>query len=68
MKRLMFALGLMIGVAAVTRGVLAQRAAQQGRGGISNPILQEFDADRDGSLSSAEIDAAAAKLARARRQ
>ncbi len=62
MKRLIFALGMVVGVAVVTRGVLAQRAGQQGRGGLPNAVLQEFDADRDGSLSAAEIDGAAAKL------
>ena len=31
-------------------------------GGPGNPLLQLFDADRDGTLSAAEIDAAAARL------
>ncbi len=62
MKRFIFALGMVVGVAVVTRGVLAQRAGGQVRGGLPNAVLQEFDADRDGSLSAAEIDGAAAKL------
>lgn len=33
-----------------------------GRGGPPNPLLPLFDTDRDGKLSAAEIDAAAAKL------
>jgi EF hand len=35
---------------------------QPGRGGVPNPLLQAFDTDHDGTLSTAEIDAAAAKL------
>jgi caffeoyl-CoA O-methyltransferase len=58
MKRLIFAIGLMIGVAILARTVLAQ----QGRGGQPNALLQAFDADGDGALSAAEIDGAAAKL------
>jgi caffeoyl-CoA O-methyltransferase len=34
----------------------------QGAGGPAGPLLQMFDTDRDGTLSAAEIDAAAAKL------
>ncbi len=62
MKRSLFAIGLMIGAAILARGVLAQQPGQPGRGGPPNPLLQAFDTDRDGTLSAAEIDAAAAKL------
>jgi predicted O-methyltransferase YrrM len=62
MKRSILAIGLMIGAAIVARGVLAQQPGQPGRGGPPNPLLQAFDTDRDGRLSAAEIDAAAAKL------
>ncbi len=61
-EAIIFAIGLMIGVAVLARGVLAQQPGQPGRGGPPNPLLQVFDTDRDGSLSAAEIDAAAAKL------
>ena len=37
-------------------------AQQAGQPGPQNPLLQAFDTDRDGTLSAAEIDAAAAKL------
>src|SRR5690348_15885778 len=62
MNRLMFAVSLMIGAAILARAGLAQPPGQQGRGGPPNPLLQGFDTDRDGTLSAAEIDAAAAKL------
>ena len=62
MKRSLFAIGLMTGAAIVARGVVAQQPGQPGRGGPPNPLLQAFDTDRDGTLSAAEIDAAAAKL------
>ena len=62
MKRSLFATGLIIGAAILARGVLAQQPGQPGRGGPPNPLLQAFDTDRDGTLSAAEIDAAAAKL------
>jgi predicted O-methyltransferase YrrM len=62
MKRSLFAMGLMIGAAILGRAVLAQQPGQPGRGGPPNPLLQAFDTDRDGTLSAAEIDAAAAKL------
>jgi caffeoyl-CoA O-methyltransferase len=62
MKRLIFAIGLMIGAALLARAVLAQQAAQPGRGGQPNPLLGAFDSNGDGALSAAEIDAAAAKL------
>ncbi len=62
MKRLIYAAGLMIGTAVLNQFVLAQPPGQPGPGGPPNPLLQAFDADRDGTLSAAEIDAAAAKL------
>ncbi len=62
MKRSMFAIGLMIGAAISTGSALAQPPGQPGRGGPPNPLLQIFDTDHDGTLSAAEIDAAAAKL------
>jgi caffeoyl-CoA O-methyltransferase len=62
MKRSLFAIGLMAGAAILARGVVAQQPGQPGRGGPANPLLQAFDTDRDGTLSAAEIDAAAAKL------
>ena len=42
--------------------VRAQPPGQPGQGGPPNPLLQAFDTDHDGTLSAAEIDAAAAKL------
>jgi predicted O-methyltransferase YrrM len=62
MKRSLFAMGLIIGAAILARAVMAQQPGQPGRGGPPNPLLQAFDTDRDGTLSAAEIDAAAAKL------
>jgi predicted O-methyltransferase YrrM len=62
MKRWIYATGLMIGAAILASTVVAQPPAQPARGGPPNPLLQAFDTDRDGTLSAAEIDAAAAKL------
>jgi len=62
MKRSILAIILMIGAAILARSALAQPPGQPGRGGPPNPLLQMFDTDRDGTLSAAEIDAAAAKL------
>jgi caffeoyl-CoA O-methyltransferase len=62
MKRSLFAMSLMIGTAILVRDVRPQQPGQQGRGGPPNSLLQAFDTDRDGTLSAAEIDAAAAKL------
>jgi predicted O-methyltransferase YrrM len=62
MKRLRFASGLMIGAAILVGGAVAQQPGQPGRVGPPNPLLQAFDTDHDGTLSAAEIDAAAAKL------
>ncbi len=59
MKRSLFAIGLLIGAALLARAVWAQ---QPGRAGAQNPLLQVFDADHDGTLSAAEIDAAAKAL------
>jgi caffeoyl-CoA O-methyltransferase len=63
MKRLLIAIGLMTMAATfLARGLIAQQPGQPARGGPQNPLLQAFDTDRDGTLSAAEIDAAAAKL------
>jgi caffeoyl-CoA O-methyltransferase len=62
MKRSLFVMSLMIGSAILVRDVRSQQPGQQGRGGPPNTLLQAFDTDRDGTLSAAEIDAAAAKL------
>jgi caffeoyl-CoA O-methyltransferase len=62
MKRSLFAMSLMIGAAVLARAVWAQQPGQPGRGGPPNALLALFDADQDGTLSAAEIDAAAAKL------
>jgi caffeoyl-CoA O-methyltransferase len=62
MKRSLFAMSLMIGSAILVRDVRSQQPGQQGRGGPPNTLLQAFDTDRDGTLSAAEIDVAAAKL------
>ena len=59
MKRTAMAIVTLIGASVLAHYALAQ---QPGRGGGGNPLLQAFDTDRDGSLSAAEIDAAAAKL------
>jgi predicted O-methyltransferase YrrM len=62
MKAPLIVFGLMITAAIVAQAVLAQQPGQPGRGGPPNSLLQTFDTDRDGTLSAAEIDAAAAKL------
>jgi predicted O-methyltransferase YrrM len=62
MKRTAIAIAAMIGAIVLARYGLAQQPGQPGRGGPPNPLLQAFDTDHDGSLSAAEIDAAAAKL------
>ncbi len=59
MKCTAFAIATMIGAAALAQDATAQ---QPGRGGPPNPLLQAFDTDHDGTLSAAEIDAAAARL------
>ena len=62
MKRSILAMILMIGAALLVRAAQSQPPGQPGRGGPPNPLLQAFDTDHDGTLSAAEIDAAAAKL------
>jgi caffeoyl-CoA O-methyltransferase len=62
MKRSLFAISLMIGAGMLARAASAQQPGQAGRGGPQNPLLQVFDTDHDGTLSAAEIDAAAATL------
>ena len=62
MKRTAIAIATMIGATLLAQYVRAQPPGQPGQGGPPNPLLQAFDTDRDGTLSAAEIDAAAAKL------
>jgi predicted O-methyltransferase YrrM len=62
MKRTAIAIATMIGAMLLARYGSAQQPGQPGRGGPPSPLLQAFDTDRDGTLSAAEIDAAAAKL------
>ncbi len=62
MNRTAIAIATMIGAVVLAQAGTAQQPAQPGQGGPANPLLQAFDTDRDGSLSAAEIDAAAAKL------
>ena len=62
MKRMSIAIVTMIAAIALARLGSAQQPGQPGQGGPQNPLLQAFDTDRDGTLSAAEIDAAAAKL------
>jgi caffeoyl-CoA O-methyltransferase len=62
MKSTTMAIAALIGAAVLTQNGSAQEAAQPGRGAPQNALLQAFDTDHDGTLSAAEIDAAAAKL------
>ena len=70
MKRTAIAIAIMIGATVLAQLGTAQPPGGQGnrgargpgRGGPPNPLLQMFDTDHDGTLSAAEIDAAAAKL------
>ncbi|MGP0062296.1 MAG: O-methyltransferase [Isosphaeraceae bacterium] len=62
MKRKAIAIATMIGATVLAQHGSAQQPGQPGRTGPQNPLLQAFDTDRDGTLSAAEIDAAAAKL------
>jgi caffeoyl-CoA O-methyltransferase len=62
MKRTSIAIVTLIGASVLALHGSAQQPGQPGRGGPANPLLQAFDSDRDGTLSAAEIDAAAAKL------
>jgi len=59
MNRRLIVPAVIIGMALVARSVPAQ---QPRPGGAANSLLQVFDTDRDGTLSAAEIDAAAARL------
>src|SRR4051794_853511 len=59
MNRTTMAIVSMIGVTVLAQHGSAQESKQ---GGPPDPLLQAFDTDGDGSLSAAEIDAAAAKL------
>lgn len=62
MNRLMIVVVLMTGVTIFAQIALAQPPGQPRPGGPPNPLLQALDTDRDGTLSAAEIEAAAAKL------
>jgi caffeoyl-CoA O-methyltransferase len=62
MNRTAITIATMIGAVVLAQAGTAQQPAQPGQGGPANPLLQAFDTDRDGTLSAAEIDAAAAKL------
>src|SRR3954471_20070447 len=62
MKRWSMIIAWTIGAVILSRSGPAQQAERSRQGGPPNPLLQAFDADRDGTLSAAEIDAAAAKL------
>jgi caffeoyl-CoA O-methyltransferase len=62
MKRTAIAIVTLIGAGVLALRGSAQQPGQPGRGGPANWVLQVFDTDHDGTLSAAEIDAAAAKL------
>jgi caffeoyl-CoA O-methyltransferase len=65
MKRRAIAIASMIGAVFLAHAGSAQqpgRAVEKQQAAPANPLLQAFDTDRDGILSSAEIDAAAARL------
>jgi caffeoyl-CoA O-methyltransferase len=62
MKRTAIAIVTLIGASVLALRGSAQQPGQPGRGGPANWVLQAFDIDHDGTLSEAEIDAAAAKL------
>jgi predicted O-methyltransferase YrrM len=62
MKRTAIAIAMLMGAVVLARHGSAQQPGQPGPGGPPNPLLQAFDTDHDGTLSAAEIDAAAAKL------
>jgi caffeoyl-CoA O-methyltransferase len=62
MKRTAIAIVTLIGASVLALRGSAQQPGQPGRGGQPNLLLQAFDTDRDGTLSAAEIDVAAAKL------
>lgn len=62
MKRTAIAIAAFTCASLLAQRGWAQPPGQTGRGGPPNPLLQAFDTDHDGTLSAAEIDAAAAKL------
>ena len=69
MRRGIIAGALLVGSAFLATSAWAQQpgreeARPQGASGPVNPLLQLFDTDRDGTLSTAEIDAASAALRR----
>jgi Ca2+-binding EF-hand superfamily protein len=66
-KRLMLAIGLVLGAAILGSALLAQPPGRMGRGGPPggggpSPVLAALDANGDGELSAKEIDNAAAAL------
>lgn len=64
MKRTTLAIATLTIVTLLASSTWAQRPGRLGRpGGPPNPLLHLFDADKDGVLSKAEIEAASAKLA-----
>jgi predicted O-methyltransferase YrrM len=65
MRRWIIAVTLMVGTAVLAGSAWTQQPGNQQPPrppGPPSPVLQLFDTDHDGSLSAAEIDAAAAKL------
>ncbi len=62
MKRTVIAITTLLGASVLAQHGSGQQPGQPGRGGAPNPLLQAFDTDHDGTLSAAEIDAAAATL------
>src|SRR5579885_2421581 len=68
MRRWMIASALLIGSVVLARSAWTQqpgdaaRSRPPGPGGGAGPLILLFDTDRDGALSAAEIDAAAARL------
>jgi caffeoyl-CoA O-methyltransferase len=62
MKLTAIAVATLIGASVLALRGSAQQPGQPGRGGQPNLLIQTFDTDRDGTLSAAEIDVAAAKL------
>jgi EF-hand domain pair len=65
MRRLTFAMGLIVGAALLAQSVMAQRGGRGGPPGGAGgalPIIAALDTDGDGELSAKEIDNAAAAL------
>ena len=68
MKRMILAIGLIIGAAILARSVPAQPPGREGRGGPPGgpggplPIVAALDTDGDGEISAREIDNAAVAL------